>query len=118
MTKLLDKKPNDKEIVKALGRLSCKTLNDCKLINATIDLINHLQAENKRLLVELCEFKDKDHCATCDYRDECEYVGKYDFCENCSRHPYCLYLSPVCKKDYDIACDKFKRRCTNCPLPK
>ena len=46
---MTDKKPTDAEIIKALGRMSCKTLDDCNLINDTIDLINRIQKENEGL---------------------------------------------------------------------
>ena len=46
----------DNDIKKALGRLSCKTLNDCKLINAAIDYINRLEVENERLEKENSTF--------------------------------------------------------------
>ena len=39
----------DNEIIKALGRISCKTLNDCNLINNAIDLINRQKAEIETL---------------------------------------------------------------------
>lgn len=43
-------KLTDKEVIKALGRISCKTLNDCKSINNAIDLINSLQEEKEDLI--------------------------------------------------------------------
>ena len=60
----MNKMPNkltDKEIVKALGRLSCKTLNDCKLITDAIDLINRQQAEIEKLnpLEKFAEFNSR-----------------------------------------------------------
>ena len=48
----------DNEIKKALGRLSCKTLNDCKLINDVLDLINRKEQENKSLKAEVERLKN------------------------------------------------------------
>lgn len=75
-----DNKPTDNEIIKLLGRLSCKTLNDYELINAAIDLINRLQSTVEDLNIRLTEERHRIDCIDKSY-NEIKTEARQEFAE-------------------------------------